>query len=194
MATTLVPMLVEVPIGPMSLEEYLALDLPETLTELVDGQLVVNASPAGPHQRLVVRLSHVLDAACPPGFEVLVSPIDWVLWGDPRATVREPDLAVVRCEQADELRLTEPPLLVVEALSPDSFERDVVAKRRDYARAGLEHYWIANPGTGEIVCYRRKGHELVEAGRLLPGRQREVNEPFRVTFDPGQLLGRRRID
>lgn len=193
MATTLVPMLVEVPIGPMSLEEYLSLELPERLTELVAGQLVVNASPAGPHQRLVVRLSHVLDSACPPGYEVLVSPIDWVLWGDPRATVREPDLAVVRCEQADELRLTEPPLLVVEALSPDSFERDVVCKRRDYARAGLEHYWIANPATGEIVRYRREGDELVEAGRLLPGRSREVSEPFGVAFDPAQLVGPRRV-
>jgi Uma2 family endonuclease len=187
-------MLVEVPIGQISLEEYLALDLPETLTELVDGQVIVNASPSGPHQRLVGRLYAVLDAGCPPGYEVLVSPIDWVLWGDPRATVREPDMAVVRGEQADELRLTEPPLLVVEALSPDSFERDVVAKRRDYARAGLAHYWIANPRTGEVIRYHLSGDELVEAGRLVPGRPNNVTEPFTVTFDPGELTGRRRTD
>ena len=191
MPPTLSPMFTGLRVGTMSLDEYLALDLPDVLTELVDGQVVVMSSPAGPHQRLLTRLGIELAVACPAGYELLVGPVDWVLRGEPRATVRVPDLVVVRHEQADEPRLVEPPLLAVEVVSPTSFERDVVTKRHEYARAGLRHYWIARPDTGEIVRYGRAGDELVEIGRLVAGAPVRIAEPFPVTIDVGRLVGPR---
>jgi Uma2 family endonuclease len=191
-SSTLASVLVDITPRPLTLEEYFAVVLPEGVhSELVEGQVVVNASPVGPHQRLIVRLARVLDDACPAGYETLVAPIDWVLWRTPRATVRVPDLAVVRQEQADAAHLTEAPLLVVEVLSPDSFERDVVVKPGQYARAGLDHYWVARPDTGEIVRYGRAGDALVETGRLVSERVHAVAEPFSIELDPGTLLGRR---
>ncbi len=195
MPSTLSTMLLDTPVRRLSLDEFFALYPPEvddTVLELVEGQVVVVNSPSGPHQRLIFRLGHLLEAACPVGYEPLAGPIDWVLWGDPLPTVRVPDLVVVRSLQADGIRLVDPPLLAVEVLSPDSFERDVVTKRREYARAGLEHYWIARPNTGEIIRYGRAGEELVELGRLPAGKATTVTEPFTVTIDPANLLGPRR--
>jgi Uma2 family endonuclease len=38
--------------------------------------------------------------------------------------------------------------LVVEIVSPDDVERDIVIKRADYAEAGIPEYWIVNPLDG----------------------------------------------
>lgn len=89
-----------------------------------------------------------------------MAPWDWVLWELPHLTVRQPDLVVVRSELAAHDRLPEPPLLAVEVISPGSFERDAVTKRSEYARAGLDDYWIADPATGEVFMYQRVGDEL----------------------------------
>lgn len=86
----------------------------------------------------------------------------------PDLLVRQPNVVVVTHEQADGPRLEVPPLLAVEVLSPEGFERDVVTKRSEYARAGLEHYWIVDVDVPEIVVYRAVDQELVEwsaAGR-----------------------------
>ena len=119
---------------------------------------------------------------------MLPSPIDWVLWAGPRATVRQPDIAVVKVEQARAVRLTEPPLLVVEVLSPSSVERDLVAKRRQYAQAGCEHYWIVSPFVPEIVALRAVGDEYVEVRRLVGGAVGRLDEPVALSLDPADLL------
>lgn len=136
--------------------------------EVVDGQPVVSSAPGGAHQRCVRALLLALVAGTPPGHEVMVAPWDWVLWEFPHLTVRQPDLVVVRSELAARDRITEPPLLAVEVISPGSFERDAVTKRSEYARAGLNDYWIADPATSEVFVYRRVGaelklHEVVDA-------------------------------
>lgn len=171
---------------PMSLEEFFSIDI--ELIELVDGQPVLLSAGTGPHQTAVFELGKRIDAALPTGFRVLPSPIDWVLWELPRATVRQPDLAVVTTEQARERRLTEPPLLVVEVLSPSSVERDLVAKRRQYAQAGCRHYWIVNPSVPEVVALRATGDEYVEVARLAGGTVGEITEPVHVRFDPAELF------
>ena len=128
--------------------------------EVVDGQPVVSPAPGGAHQRCVRALLLALVASTPPGHEVMVAPWDWVLWELPHLAVRQPDLVVVRSELAARDRLTEPPLLAVEVISPGSFERDAVTKRSEYARAGLNDYWIADPTTSEVFVYHRVGDEL----------------------------------
>ena len=183
----------------LTLDEFLALReaAPEGVRyEAVEGRPVMMAGCSGGHQQVVSELLLALKAAArPTGLWVLPAPLDWVLWEVPRPTVRIPDLVVIREDQADAVRLTDPPLLAVEVLSPYSYERDVIAKRQQYAQAGLAHYWIANPETGSIVRYGRQGgagHELVEVGRLLAGHPATITEPFTVTFDAGSLVGPRR--
>ena len=171
---------------PLTLDEFFA--LPYELIELVEGQPVLMSTPAGPHQVAATRLAVMLLAACPEGWTAIAAPLDWVLWGDPRATVRQPDVLVATIEQLRGVRLTEPPLLAVKIVSESSVERDLVAKRRDYARAGCPHYWIVVPDRAEIVRLRLEGDAYVEVGRLRADDGPViVAEPFPVTIDAARL-------
>lgn len=163
----------------LALEDYLALPETNVPTEVVDGVLVVSAFANARHQRAARRLAMALTGACPPEFEVL-GPIEWLLRTDP-PLVRQPDLAVVTNTVADAAlpRLTSPPLLVVEILSSDSLERDLVTKPREYFAAGLGHYWVVDPDDPTIV-----GFEVTGPYAQAHGDQPfavEVPFPFRVT-------------
>jgi len=149
--------------------------------EVVDGQPVVSPSPDGAHQVCVRDLLLSLHATCPPGHEVMVAPWDWVLWELPRLTIRQPDLTVVRSELAAAARLTGPPLLAVEVLSSGSFERDAVAKRAEYAKAGLDDYWVVDPQSGEIFVHQRQGDELRLTSVVAASRPVTVESPFTVS-------------
>lgn len=174
--------------GPVTWQQFL--DLPDAGVrwEVVDGQPVVNPSPGGPHQRAVSRLTRLLGDACPADHEVLPAPFDWVLWRAPQLQVRQPDLVVVTHAQADSPRLTEAPLLLVEILSPDSFERDVVVKRAEYAAAGARHYWVVDLGVPEVVVYGREGDRLVQRHRAQGDEALELDEPFPVRIRARSLV------
>lgn len=60
--------------------------------------------------------------------------------------------------------LTEPPLLVVEILSPDDTYSDTQERAQDYREMGVETVWIIDPKTrsGRMCC----GADWVEASRL----------------------------
>ena len=169
---------------PLTLDEFFA--LPYELIELVEGQPVLMNAAAGPHQVAATRLLVMLLAGCPAGYEVVSSPIDWVLWGDLRATVRQPDLVVARLDQLRGARLTEPPLLAVEIVSDSSVERDLVAKRRDYALAGCPHYWLVLPDRTEVVRLQLEGDRYVEVGRIV-GETVTIDDPYPITVDPRRL-------
>jgi len=181
---------------PLTLERFLALPQQEAPTEVVDGQLVVTPSPLGPHQRIVSRLDELLNATCPPGYEALPGPVDWVLRAVPRLLVRQPDVLVVRVEDGDRLPLRRAPLLAVEVVSGDSLERDVITKRLEYARAGLPHYWVVDPRAGEVevVIYRATASEgeLLEVARARGDEPLTVDDPFAVTVTPSALSRPRR--
>ena len=61
--------------------------------------------------------------------------------------------------------------LVVEVVSPDDSKRNLVRKRREYARAGIPEYWIVNPATEQILVLRLAGTAYVEHGVFTRGTQ-----------------------
>lgn len=171
---------------PMSLDEFFALDV--VLAELVDGQPVIMSSPKIFHQVVAHRLSGALGETCPPDRLVLPAPMDWVLWEVPQATVRQPDLMVVPARFMHEVRVTQPPQLVVEIVSDSSVERDLVTKRREYARAGASNYWIVSPERREVVVLTLDGDRYTEVGRVEGDGRLAVTEPFPVTLDGAALF------
>jgi Uma2 family endonuclease len=175
-----------------SLDDYLAWveQRPaEEHYEVVDGVPVMSPSPGGPHQYALFELGRLLSRVCEPDYVVLPAPFDWLMWEHPRLQIREPDLVVIERPQARGSRLTKPPLLAVEILSPTSFERDVVAKRREYARAGLEHYWIVDPQTPQIAVYQRSDAATLDMVAHATGDAELVTEePFRLRFRPSDLV------
>jgi len=61
-------------------------------------------------------------------------------------SVRVPDLSVVVDGPQPDV-LTEPPLLVIEILSPDDTYSDTQERARDYIDMGVETIWIIDPKT-----------------------------------------------
>lgn len=77
--------------------------------------------------------------------------------------VRVPDLVVLRAGPQPEV-LTEPPLLVVEILSPDDTYSDTQERAQDYREMGVETVWIVDPKTRSgRMCI---GADWVEGSKL----------------------------
>jgi Uma2 family endonuclease len=132
----------------MTYDEWLALEWEGLHSEWVDGEVIIFMPPKVVHQRLLLFLARFL-----AGFvdrhrlgEVFVAPMEMRLV-DQRAS-REPDLLYVRRENLERVtpdRLDGPADLVVELVSDDSVTRDRVAKRNEYAAAGIPEYWVLDP-------------------------------------------------
>jgi Uma2 family endonuclease len=77
--------------------------------------------------------------------------------------VRVPDLVVLTAGAQPDV-LIDPPLLVIEILSPDDSYSDTQERAQDYREMGVETVWIIDPKTrsGRMCC----GAEWVEASRL----------------------------
>ncbi|MGA2887477.1 MAG: Uma2 family endonuclease [Terracidiphilus sp.] len=89
--------------------------------------------------------------------------------------VRVPDLVVLTAGAQQEV-LTDPPLLVIEILSPDDSYSDTQERARDYREMGVETVWIIDPKTrtGRLCS----GTEWVESSRLgVKGTPLYVNLP-----------------
>jgi Uma2 family endonuclease len=77
--------------------------------------------------------------------------------------VRVPDLVVLVAGAQPEV-VTQPPLLVVEILSPDDSYSDTQERAQDYRAMGVETIWIVDPKTRTgRMC---RGAEWVESNRL----------------------------
>jgi Uma2 family endonuclease len=175
--------------GDWSEAEYLALqtNLP---IELSDGCLEFLPLPTILHQRIAQFLYELLKAwvtAHAKG-EVFNAPL-WVrLWS---GEIRLPDVVYIRPERMT--GLTEPPNgadLAMEVVSPgeSNRERAIRTKRQEYARAGIQEYWIVDPADETItvlvltngvyrqdVVYRSGAAAL---SRLLPGFQVNLRGVF----------------
>ena len=72
-----------------------------------------------------------------------------------------PDLSVYRRKPADfrhdNVRLTEPPLLVVEILSPTQGSLEVMEKVDAYLKNGVKSCWMINPPQRAITIYTPDG-------------------------------------
>jgi Uma2 family endonuclease len=89
--------------------------------------------------------------------------------------VRVPDLVVLTAGAQPEV-LTDPPLLVIEILSPDDTYSDTQERAQDYRAMGVETVWIIDPKTRTgRMC---SGKEWIESSRLeVKGTPLYVNLP-----------------
>jgi Uma2 family endonuclease len=153
--------------------------------ELLEGALVVTPAPGGRHQLVVGALYRLLWAARTRGTTVLVSPIDFV----PRPNVvLQPDVVVVDEQEADQPRLTQPPLLVVEVISRSSRTVDLGAKRYAYSEAGVSNYWVIDPDPPvELVVFKLAGSGYEDVARVRGAERHAAADPFPVSVVPERL-------
>jgi Uma2 family endonuclease len=151
--------------------------------ELVDGTLIVSPSPSLRHQRVHARLMKLLLLSCTPELEVLSAPLDVVLADD---TSVQPDLLVVRSDLPGP-KVTEPPALAVEILSPSSRLLDLNLKKARYERAGVPSYWVVDPDEVRLVAWELLDAAYVEVAAVSGDDVWRAERPFAVVVEPGRL-------
>jgi Uma2 family endonuclease len=151
--------------GEWTEEHYLWLtDDSNRLIEFTDGYLEVLPMPTDNHQTILLYLYEQFVAFLRPrGGKVLVAALRLRIQP---GKFREPDLLLLR-DANDARRQNRFWLgadLVLEVVSPEKPERDLVVKRGDYAEAGIPEYWIVNPETEAITVLRLEGGAYAEHG------------------------------
>jgi Uma2 family endonuclease len=150
----------------LTFTEYLNYqDNTDSRYELVEGELIPIGLGTGKHGAIAKRLERFFDD------EIARLELTWIAQRfsvglrSPRGgrwdTSRIPDVTVLPLEQWDSLGdreavidlNEEPPLLVVEIVSPSTQVTDYRSKQAEYAVLGIAEYWIVDPLQNcVIVC------------------------------------------
>lgn len=159
--------------GAWSEEEYLRLDAGR-LVEFDNGKLEVLEMPTELHQAIAfficlqirnfITQSDALSGVC------FIAPLRVKLW---EGKYREPDVLFMLERHRDRRtsRFWNGADFVVEIISDDDPNRDLLDKRSDYARAGITEYWIVDPRDRSVLVLALcdGGPEYVELGRFSDG-------------------------
>jgi Uma2 family endonuclease len=175
--------------GKWTEEDYF--NLPETnrMIELSEGRLIISPSPTPKHQRIVKKLSFLMDEYIENNDlgEILMAPLDVRLR---EGIIRKPDIAFMSKEH--KRRITTKrwgiPDLVVEILSKGNKKQDRVKKFEEYQRAGIPEYWIVDPfqqtievftlEKGAYSLFNKRGTGEIAHSKLLAGFQVAVDSVF----------------
>ena len=140
-------------------EEFAKMDFPDDdpfLYELINGELVRKNAPSGEHQFAQSKLFSILSRFVDDKEMGMVfsSPTAGILSEE---NAPQPDLIFLSKEK---MKLLDPewgirgaPDMVVEIVSPSSYKRDHLEKKRLYAQYGVVEYWIVDPSYRSIEIY-----------------------------------------
>lgn len=167
-------------------EDYCLLPDDGQRYEVIGGRLYMTPAPRPEHQFVVARLLRAFSTLEHQGdCFVLPAPVDVRMAGcDPI----QPDLVVLRRAQRSligERFIQGSPALLIEVLSPSNQRHDRITKLRAYARAGVEHYWLANPADRTLEMLRLRGENYEVVAALGPGDVAESPDwpGFRLELD-----------
>jgi Uma2 family endonuclease len=154
--------------------------------ELLDGVLIVSPRPTPAHQVVAFALASILDRACPADWRVVPEPAVMVS----ASTEFDPDIVVVGRDQLSGAKITQPPVLAVEVLSPSTALFDLNQKKAAYERFGVASYWVVMPELDkpELVVFELRGGHYVEAARVAGDEAFAAVRPFPVDVVPARLV------
>lgn len=123
--------------------------------ELINGELLMTPSPIPNHQRVSGKLEFIVRKFITENNlgEVFYAPCDVYLSNE---NVVQPDILFIskkRLNIIGEKNIQGAPDLVIEIISEYSVYRDMVQKKRLYARFGVKEYWIVIPEEKEIEVH-----------------------------------------
>ena len=127
--------------------------------ELINGELLMTPSPIPNHQRISGKLEFVVRKFVTENNlgEIFYAPCDVYLDNE---NVVQPDILFISKDRLNiigDKNIQSAPNLVIEIISENSVYRDMVQKKRLYARFGVKEYWIVIPEEEEIEVYILKG-------------------------------------
>ena len=157
--------------GSWTERQYLTL-FTERGVEFNDGMIEVLPVPTKRHQ-LVIQLFYDLLKAFIAGNGVIVLAGYKLRVESDKVQYREPDVVYLTPEQNAQAGedFAQAAELVAEVVSPDEPSRDYVAKRGEYAAAGIPEYWILDPDAKQILVLGLEGRAYVERGNYGPGQR-----------------------
>jgi len=123
--------------------------------ELIDGELLMTPSPVPNHQRISRKLEFILEKFVTENNlgEIFDAPCDVYLDDE---NVIQPDILFISLDRLaiiGEKNIQGAPDLAVEIISENSAYKDMVQKKRLYARFGVKEYWVVIPDCEEIEIY-----------------------------------------
>ena len=146
-------------------EGYLWLtDYSRRLIEFTDGFIEELPMPTSTHQAILAFLYELFrDYLRPRGGVAMFSALRMRIRD---GKFREPDILLLRhrSDPRYQDRYWLGADLVVEVVSPDDPQRDLVEKRADYAEGGIPEYWIVDPRDDTITVLILKDDAYVEHG------------------------------
>jgi Uma2 family endonuclease len=156
------------PLPKLTYEDYLLIPDDGKRHQIIGGEHYVTDTPFIRHQRLVVRLTSLLDVFLRKHRlgELLIAPTDVVL--SPHDIV-QPDLLFISNERAsivEEKNIQGAPDLVIEILSGSTRRLDEVLKRQAYEQFGAREYWIFDPSRKVTQVWERTGEGLRRSALL----------------------------
>ncbi len=173
----------------VTLEEFLELEDPENLLELVNGEVIRMTPPKNPHNLACCRFARFL-----ANF-VEDRGLGWVLTNDSaviipgeKDTLRGVDVGYWSLKDNPVLPddyFETPPDIAVEVVSPNDRRKAVLQKVRQYVEFGVKLVWVADPETETITVYagsmkgvEHHAEDTLDGGTVLPGFTRPVKDFF----------------
>ena len=137
--------------------------------ELIDGELILVASPSEIHQAILLNLVLLVQSVHNRLGRLYLAPFDVVLTD---TDVVQPDLLFVSNERLDIITTANvqgAPDLVVEILSPSTSRLDRTRKRELYERHEVKEMWLVEPEKHKIWVLALQDGRLEVAGEYGDG-------------------------
>jgi Uma2 family endonuclease len=171
-------------------ERYLPIQgVPPAKYEGVDGQLILSPYEAGPNVYAADELRTLVKPAVRVAglrlYTTVNLRLDYQRWIQPDFTVVRKPIAGTWTDAADVV-------LTGEFVSPSSRKRDKIDKPALCAAAGIAYYLTGQVSLTDedatVAMWRltENGYQLV--AKASAGERFEVDEPFKMSFDPIELL------
>ena len=177
------------PQGQWTEAHYFALPDTNRHVELSDGRLIVPPHPTRKHQAALEALFVKLWAFVKErGLgELHVAPLPVRLWP---GKIREPDIFFLAKEHVNRggERAFGVPDLVVEVLSPSTWEIDRNEKFFEYAKAGVKEYWLVDPDEKTVEVYFLQGNAFAPLGKFHPGQRARSQLLAGFEIDPAEIF------
>ena len=176
----------------LTYDVYLAMPEMKQRYSIVDGELVMAASPTPDHQTVVQETFVKLDSFVREHRlgRVFLAPLDIVIRRDPLRT-RQPDLMFISNARRYIIGMQViegGPDLVVEVLSPTNTRQELQEKLQDYQTIGVREAWVVSPQARTVEVLKLSPERIERSGlyglgdllasHVLPELHLTVNEIF----------------
>jgi Uma2 family endonuclease len=138
------------------------LQLPENAPyQLINGKLIFMAAPIPKHQRIVVRLTAYLFNYVDKNKlgEIFCSPTDVKF---DHENIVQPDILYISIARAHIIQrmIFGAPEFIVEILSDNNKDNDLIRKKKLYGKYNVSEYWIVYPEEEQIEVFYSRNNEM----------------------------------